>query len=278
MQRNVTISAVMPVYNTNASYLRPAIESILNQTWKDFELIIVDDGSEKGIYQVLLPFVSDKRVKIIRHEHNQGISSARNDGIAASRGKYIATADSDDISYSDRFEKQAIFLEQNPDVGVVGSDIRMIDDSGNVIGFRYYPATDKALRDVLFRCSPFAAPVTMIRRSVFEQTELYNLNFPPAEDIDLWFRIGQLMQLANLPDVLLDYRVHGDSASFRRLHRIERLTLQIRWRAWRTYGYRLSLADWLYNLAQAGSLYLMPAKVRIALYNFFRSRQRWKAE
>lgn len=203
----------MPVFNAEA-FLPAALESILGQGFGDFELIAVDDGSTDGSLAVLREFASrDRRIKIISRP-NTGIAGARNDAIAAADGRYIACADADDVSLPGRFQAQMQFLAEHPELAVLGGSLQEIDRAGNLLPTIYrYPTDPKVIaRDLLKGCC-FGQPSVMINRRMLLEAGGYRRAFPPAEDYDLWLRLAERHPLANLPDILVHYRVHPLSAT-----------------------------------------------------------------
>jgi hypothetical protein len=202
------ISVVMSVFN-GERFLREAMESILNQSFRDFELIVIDDGSTDGSAEILSSFAGqDSRVQV-HWQPNRGLVEALNRGFGLARGKYIARMDADDIAVRDRLLRQSSFLERNPEVGVVGGAIQRIDSAGKPLEVKHYARTDAEIKAALFRnCSELAHPAVLIRKEVFVQTGGYRAAFVDAEDYDLWLRIAEHCQLANLDEILLKYRVH----------------------------------------------------------------------
>lgn len=199
------ISVVMPVYNTKEEWLREAIESILNQSYKDFEFIIIDDGSDKSIEPVVNSY-NDDRIVFIR-QNNQGIARSLNSGFKIAKGEYIARMDSDDISMPERFEKQVTFLDNNPQITVLGSWFETFPKKE----IYKHPKNPKYLDFLKYCC--IAHPSVMLRRSVFEKFNLtYNPNYK-CEDYELWSRAVRILDFYNLQEVLLKYRVHSSNAS-----------------------------------------------------------------
>jgi glycosyltransferase involved in cell wall biosynthesis len=211
------VSVILPVYNC-ASYIQAAVTSVLFQSFSDFEFIIIDDGSTDQTPEILhLLASSDTRIRIITIP-NGGHTKALLTGLAVSRGKYIARMDADDLSRPTRFEMQVCFLNENPRCGVVGSAIKIIDPDGDTISHRRYPLTHAEIDSAHLErgaCS-LAHPGTMIRRSMLDLAGSYRPEFEPAEDFDLWTRLGENGVLANLEDELLCYRLHTKSASVTR--------------------------------------------------------------
>ena len=197
----------MPVYN-GEKYLKEAVESVLEQTLSDFELIIVDDCSTDATSEIIAGF-SDSRIVYLRNEKNLKISDALNRGISAAVGEYIARMDADDISMPERFEIQARFLDKNPDVSVVGCGIELFG-AGIAPSFRRFSATKTDMEADLIFSSPLAHPSVMFRRSLFwKEGFYYDPEFNGMEDYDLFWRISRKHRLSSVPDILLRYRLHG---------------------------------------------------------------------
>ena len=199
------ISVVMPVYNTKEEWLREAIESILNQTYKDFEFIIIDDGSDVPIEPIVNSY-DDDRIVFVR-QNNKGIARSLNYGFKIAKGEYIARMDADDISMPERFEKQVAFLNNNPNVSVLGTWFEYFPEKSIV----KHPQKPKYL-DFMKNCC-IAHPSIMLRKSDFEQFNLsYDYNYK-CEDYELWSRAVRVLNFENLQDVLLKYRIHSSNAS-----------------------------------------------------------------
>ncbi|MCX6730647.1 MAG: glycosyltransferase family A protein [Candidatus Roizmanbacteria bacterium] len=264
------ISVLMPAYNAE-KYIAEAIESILAQTFKDFELIISDDASTDKTWDIIKKYKDkDKRIFITRNSKNRYIAENRNVLVKLAKGKYIAWQDADDISVPVRLKKQSHFLEKNPQVGIVGGYLQFFDEKGTK-SIRKYATSDKELRKNIFRFSPVAQPTAMIRSECFKKVGLYNPKYPPAEDIDMSFRIGKFYEFANLPQITLKYREHLDSATFNKLKKIELSTLEVRRENDGKNGYKLSYLDRLYNLLQYVSIFVLPGRIKIALFNAIRN-------
>lgn len=213
---NPAVSVVMTVYNRERHVGR-AIQSVLEQSWDDFELIIVDDGSTDGTVGVVSRMAEkDRRIIMVSHTPNRGISYSANRGISASRGRYIARIDSDDIRTSESLRKQAEFLDRHPDTGVVGGAIRYFDESGRTGQILDQPVAPVALRWKLsFSCAVHHT-VSMVRRSVFERLGGYDESLAVTVDYDLFARAAEITRLANLPDVIGYLRRHEGRASVTR--------------------------------------------------------------
>ena len=266
------ISVLMTVYNSER-YLRTAIESVLNQSLKDFELIILDDCSTDSSWSIIEKYASqDERIVAIKNEVNLGGCQNLNKGLKILRGKYMARHDNDDWSYPDRLERQFNYMESHPEVGIVGGAIELIDKNGKTIGKRTYNLSDLEIRKKIFRYSPFAHPLVMVRKSVLDKVGcFYDPSFAPADDYDLWFRIGKESKFANLPDTLLKYRMLPGSITFSSTKKMEMKTIDVRRKYVREGFYRANWFDRLYNFFHQFSIGMFPSKMKISLYNFFRN-------
>lgn len=266
------VSVLMTAYNVEA-YIGEAIEGILAQNFSDFEFLILDDGSTDSTWHKILAYQGlDKRIKAWHGESNSGISAARNKLVGLATAEYIAWQDADDISLPDRLGLQYKFMSARPEVGICGGFLEFFDTSG-VLSVRKYAADDASLRKSIFRYSPVAQPVSMIRRELLLASLPYDLRWPGSEDLHMSFKIGERSQFANIQKVLVRYRQQPGSVTFRRLRMLELNTFRIRWRFVRSSKYHFGLLDLFYNLAQAASFWLMPVGWRIALFNFFRNER-----
>lgn len=231
---SVLVSVIMPVYN-NKNYVGEAIESVLRQTYKNFECIIVDDSSTDGSWEIIKKYVKkDKRVKAYRNKINLKIVKTRNKGFgfASKKAKYFAIMDSDDVCLPDRLKKEVEFLEKHQDYGLVGSHNIIIDEKGKEKGMRKYPTSWNDIRKVLTLYDAIAQPVAMIRAKVLrEDIGFYNERYTRCQDYDLWLRIGSKYKIANIDKALLKYRVSKTQGKRTHLRDTIRFTLEIQ-RKW----------------------------------------------
>lgn len=211
------ISVLMPLYNPEEEHLREAITSILNQTFTDFELLILNDGSKNNAEEVVLSF-NDERIRYIKQD-NMGLASTLNKGVDLASSDIVARMDQDDIAHSDRLEKQFRFLEENPNISIVGSWIKHFPKT-KIVKVPAFPD----LTDFLNSCV-MNHPTVMFRKSDFLKYDLrYNPELKTSEDYDLWTRAVRVLNFANLQEVLLDYRIHGGNMTVTRInlqHQIE---------------------------------------------------------
>lgn len=266
------ISVVMPAHNAQ-KYIKSAIESVLNQTFKQFELIIVNDCStDKTLSMIKYFSKKDSRIKIISNDKRLDIARSLNKGIAVAESNIIARMDADDISFSNRLELQYKLIKSSTNIAVVGANIKIMDESENEIATRSYPTSSKKLKDCLFRYSPFAHPVVVFKKNIFEEVGQYNPKYSPTEDLDLWFRFGRKYEFKSINKSLLKYRLSNKSSSHKDIKDLEILVFKIRFDAIFKYGYRPSLYDMVYNLFQFVTLWFTPAKYRIKIYNLLRNK------
>lgn len=201
-----TVSVIMPAYNAE-KYLREAIDSILAQTYTDFEFIIINDGSTDRTREIILSY-DDPRIIYLENEHNSGICITLNRGLDAARGRYIARMDADDISLPQRFAKQVAYLDAHPEVGVLGTDIEVFGEDIATYTFTQLHTPEECQAGLLFN-SCFAHPTVMMRKTVLDANNLrYNDNFRGLEDYELWWQTSKYTKLNNLAAPLLRYRHH----------------------------------------------------------------------
>ncbi len=271
MKSKPLISVVMPAYNAQ-EYMKSAIESILNQTFKNFELIIINDYSTDNTSNILKSFVKkDPRVKIINNKTRLNIAASLNKGISMAQSNIIARMDADDISLPNRLELQYKLIISSKNIAVVGANIIIMDIDENEIAIRSYPNSSEKLKDCLFKYSPFAHPVVCFRKNMFEEVGGYNPKYSPTEDLDLWFRLGRKYKFESIKKPLLKYRLYKSSSSNKSLKNLEILVFKIRFDAIIKYGYRPSPFDLIYNLLQFITLWFTPEKYRGMIYNFLRN-------
>jgi glycosyltransferase involved in cell wall biosynthesis len=211
------ISVCMPVYNTEP-YIAEAVESILAQTYRNFEFIIVDDGSTDRSLAILERFAAqDARIRLSSRPH-AGYLVRLNEMLDEARGDLIARMDADDVAMPERFIRQIDFLDAHPDVVAVGSRVLAIDSDGDPIAefctTQEHEEIDRAHLDV--RGGFINHPVAMIRTGVIRAIGGYRADYWPGEDVDLWLRLAEIGRLANLPESLLKYRRHLESIGYTR--------------------------------------------------------------
>ncbi|MBI5839972.1 MAG: glycosyltransferase family 2 protein [Chloroflexi bacterium] len=211
------VSVIMSFFNAER-FLEQAISSILDQTYRNLEFIMVDDGSKDQSWNIASRFGQlDSRIRLLRLEKNQGVSSACNGGLKIARGKYIARMDSDDVSLPERFSRQVDFMEAHPDVGVLGCGMRYMSESGKLLGVPPQFHGDLSIRWHMLFESPFFNPTVMMRKSVMDQFGLkYDLSaIYGEEDYELWSRFLLFARGENLSEIFLHYRLQSRSLTHR---------------------------------------------------------------
>jgi len=213
MRAEPRVSVVLPVRN-GQRYVRTAVESILGQTFDNFELLALDDGSTDDTPRILSELTAqDRRLRLIQTER-RGLVHTLNHGFDAARGEYVARMDADDIAFPGRIEAQVSALDREPELGLIGAAVRVIqDDDLRPLYTVRYPVRDHELRAALTFGSVFAHPVVVIRKTAYARAGGYRPQFAHAEDYDLWLRLAEVSRLANLADPLLDYRTHSNQVS-----------------------------------------------------------------
>lgn len=205
------ITVLMPVYNCEL-YVQTAVESILNQTFADFEFLIIDDASTDATVSILKKF-DDSRIQLIQKPVNSGYTNSLNYGLQLAKGEYIARMDGDDISYPERFAKQIAYLETHPEVVVCGTTYKIVGNDKRIT----LPEHHKAIKIGLLWGNCISHPSVMIRKKVLEEYAIqYDTSKEPTEDYDMWVRLLALGKLHNLQEVLLEYRVYGNQVSRKR--------------------------------------------------------------
>lgn len=200
------VSVVMPAYNAE-KYIRDSIESILSQTFTDFEFIILDDGSTDATASIIQSY-KDGRICFYPNERNMGVAATLNRGLELAHGEYIARMDSDDISLPERFERQVAYLDMHQDIAVLGSDLETFCDTGS-LGIRVLShSPDKLKEDLFFFCG-MAHPSIMMRRDIILALGGYDLDYDGLEDYELWCRVTERYKISTLPEVLFRYRMHS---------------------------------------------------------------------
>ncbi len=242
------VSVIMPVYNAGA-YLKESIESILRQTFSDFEFLILDDGSTDASLQIAERF-KDQRIKILKNGSNKGLVFTLNRGLDSAGGAYIARMDADDISLPERLRRQVEFMDAHADIGVLGTWIETIEAGKKYIN--RYPTDPEEVRAGLLFSASMTHPSVIIRKSVVDE---FHLRYDPAarhcEDYALWVELSRHTKLANIPEVLFRYRLYPESVS-------------------RTYGTEQRSGSEKIRLAVLAGLGLLPSNEERIAHNAFK--------
>lgn len=205
------VTVLMPVYNAS-TYLREAIDSVLSQTFTDFELLMINDGSTDESVSIIDSY-DDPRIRLLHNDKNLGVIDTLNKGLAEAKGEWIARQDADDISHSERLEKQVQVLEQDSEVALVGSWMQLVDTDNQELGVWQYPESSNRIRWASLFNSAVGHPTVMFRANLVRKAGGYSADFPHAEDFDLWSRLLEYGQFKNIGESLVRYRVHSQAVS-----------------------------------------------------------------
>jgi glycosyltransferase involved in cell wall biosynthesis len=251
-----TVTVIIPVLNPHPVYFPQAVESVLNQTLTDLELLVVEAPSQRSAADFLAKY-ADARVRHLRMEAPTTLVAQRNRGLAEARSDVVALMDADDVCEPDRLAVQVEYLQQHPETTVLGSEIQIIDEHGQSRGYREYPRDHEAIVATLPSYNPIAQPTVMLRkRRVLAAGGYLYTRFPATEDYELWCRLAvHGERFANLSRALLRYRIHPDGAKTSQLRGILRGTLEVKDMYWRG---RMGLAPRLRRLAERALLVLPP--------------------
>ncbi len=253
------VSVIMATYNST-TYLANAVKSILEQSLKELELIIVDDASTENTKETLKPFSIDTRLKAIYLEKNGGPSAARNAGIRISKGDFIAILDSDDIAFPTRLEAQYNFLKNNPDISICYGNVITYGDKESP-KIKRYPITNEQFTKMLLKYSPMCHSTAFIKREVFNKIGIYDETLHFAEDLDLWLRAKPYFKFGNCNQILGKYCVRSNSLINKNNRKCEKVTFDVRKKAIKEGLIKPSLSDIAYNSMHIASHYMLPQSV-----------------
>jgi glycosyltransferase involved in cell wall biosynthesis len=224
MTEQPLVTIAMPVYNAE-KYIKNAIDSVLGQTYPNFELVIVNDASPDSSKEIILSY-SDPRIRYFENEVNLGIAKTRNKCIQQAKGKYIAVLDNDDIALPNRLEKQVEFLETNSNYGLCGSFYDIINSTGDIIIKMKLPVTDIAVKTYLLFGNCFLNSSVMIQSKLLKD-RMYAEGFDMIEDYYFLYTISKMKKLSNLPFYTTQYRVHGKNTSIEKLDGMRKLSTKM---------------------------------------------------
>ena len=200
------VSVIIPTYNRD-NYLYSAVKSVLNQTFEDFEIIVVDDASTDNTKQIIDKF-DDKRIRYIRHKENKGGSAARNTGIKLSKGKFIAFLDDDDLWMPSKLEKQLDHINKNLEIDAVYTGAWRINKSGKIIRCNFPSLRGNIFPDILMKNCVGSCSMVLVRKECFNRIGLFDENLSAGQDWDMWIRLAKHYQFDYVNEPLVLYRVH----------------------------------------------------------------------
>jgi glycosyltransferase involved in cell wall biosynthesis len=221
------VSVLIPVYN-GAHYLDEAVTSVLQSSYPNFEIILVDDGSKDSSQHKCRAYARKyKNIHYYFFKKNKGLTRSLNFGVKKAKGKYIARINQDDIMTKERLSKQVAFLQSHPDHVIVGGAINLFTDTNPHFSKIYFPKTDAAIRNQWMVLSPYSDPTVMYRKDAWEKTEGYSQYYWPADDVHMWYQLGNIGKMANLNSVLTNVRWHDSCGSIKSHHRQMTKTWQV---------------------------------------------------
>jgi len=233
------ITVLMPVYNQEAAFLRKALESILNQTYREFEFLIIDDGStDQECLETLDEYAQkDPRIRLVRNEKNLRLTKTLNIGLSLAKGEFIARLDSDDFSQPERLEKQLKFMDANPECVLCGSWVYLVDEKDKIIGEKKSPASYSAIKKGIIGHNFFTHSTWFFKKDVIQKYGGYAEYAVKTEDYDLLLKLIPRHRVANIPHFLGSYRINQNSISFKDNKEQEKYSIIARFRALANYGY-----------------------------------------
>lgn len=261
------ISVIMPVYNSK-SYLCHAIDSILSQTYQNFEFIIIDDRSTDGSWEILTQYAKkNKRIKLLRNSKHYGIFVKAKRAILKTKGDFIARMDADDIALPSRLEKQIFYLNNHKKTVAVGGNCILIDRNGDVVGVKTFPAKFNEIYRYIFKFVPLQQPTLMIAKKRLPKNFHYYIDgMNIAEEVELIFKLFLHGKVENLKDYVLMYRLHENNTSLKNVRKTFILTLLARLRAIIKYGYKPSFAGIITTIMQIFVVLVFPKSMVLYIY------------
>lgn len=263
--KNPLVSVVMPVKDAG-EFVGQAVESIQKQTYKNWELIVINDGSRDKTGTILSRFSKkDKRIRVITHTKPKGIGVSLNEAIKLSKGKYIARMDGDDISLPSRLDLQVKYLTENTEIVAVGGQVEMIDGKGVIFAYKYFPTEAVKLREVIMWMVPMQHPAMMVRGDIYRKCS-YDENLKTAEDVDMMMQLLQYGEFGNIDQKIFQYRKADTSNGYHNVKTTFWLTLLGRIRGICLYGYKPSIKGLAITIAQVLVVGVLPSKWIVRLY------------
>ena len=234
------VSVLMPIFKPVLHIFTDAVQSILEQSYENLEFIIMEDPSPISIASVIRD-ADDPRIRVLKNPTRTSLLEQRNTGLRAARGELIAFLDGDDVAESTRIEQQVSFMLSHADISILGSQLRIIDETGTPLGWRCYPLSHRAIVEAMRLYNPVAHPSVMIRPQAINDVGGYKWSYENLnEDYDLWCRLAKAgYGFATSPEALTKYRIHPNGIKVRRVRTMLRGTIKVKRRHWRNeFGWR----------------------------------------
>jgi glycosyltransferase involved in cell wall biosynthesis len=259
------ISMILSTHN-NETTIKEAVSSILMQTFRNFEFIIVNDASTDKTLQILKK-IKDRRIKIISNKKRQGLTKSLNFALKVIKTNIIARMDADDIAHPKRLKTQFDYLQKNPKIALCGSWVELIDGNDQKIKVKKFPTSSVEIKSKILKFNPFIHSSIMFKKSIVKRIGAYNNNFRFAQDYEFLLRVASKFLTSNIPRPLLKYRLPSlKSISVKNLKNQEKFALKARLLALTKYNYPKWQALFLIKPMIS---YLIPAKIKLSIYKFF---------
>ena len=264
------ISVVMPVYNAE-KFLSQAIESVLTQSYKNFEFIIVNDSSSDNSYQICEKYQKiDPRIKLIQNKKHQGVGFTLNQAIGQSKGQFIARMDADDIMLPSRLEEQVYYLNRNKDIVCLGSWMKEINEKNETIGKRITPLLHEEIYEKMFYEMAIQNPTLMINKNLVPKDFQWCKTDGILDDLDLLFKLLKFGQFANINEYLMLYRIHDNNLSLKNIKQTFKEALVIRQNAIKKYHYKPTSKGKIISFFEQIIVNFMPSQSLYFLYKIFK--------
>jgi len=267
-QKQPLISVIMPAHNAG-KFVMQAIDSIINQTYTNWEMVIINDASNDNTYQILKKYSQNKKIKILKNKYNLGVAGSLNKALKMTKGEYIARMDGDDISLPKRLETQVKLLQNNPKLVAIGTQVNIIDEETRITAKKEFPINPKVCADMLMLTVPIQHPSLMVRAGKIKKYG-YNSHYKTAEDWDLYFKLLNDGQLSNTKETLFLYRQVFGTNGFHKIKRAFWLIFKIRLNGILKYNYRPTFIGILGTILQTIIVAILPQKLTFKLFNFWR--------
>lgn len=279
-QTQPIVSVIMPVHNAG-KFLAPAIESILAQTYKKVELIIVDDASTDGSWKTITQFAKKYKKQITAVQTKKQVNSAGNGatnyGLQFAHGSFVARMDADDIALPERIEKQVAYLLSHPEVILLGTQAYVVNEKGKITGKKSLPTAHEDIYEQYGVIHPIIHPTVMIRRSLLPNPKkIYEMKWDVNDDYYTFFKLLSYGSFANLPDYLLKYRIHGKNLSLTNPKTKFYNSVKIRLSAITKLGYNMTYKAWGLMFSQLVLVTLLPERAIVPFYMFLRGMSEQK--
>jgi glycosyltransferase involved in cell wall biosynthesis len=271
------IAILLPVYNAE-QFLRECLDSVIAQTYADWKLFACNDGSKDSSLEILNEYASkDHRITVLDNPENMGIVATINRLLKniPENAEFIALLDSDDVCLPDRMMRQINFLENNPDIGGVSSNLEIIDENSATTGFRKYPCSAELVRDALPYSNVLAQPAMMLRKEIIQRAGYYSSEYIGCEDYEFWLRILEFADFANLAEPVIKYRISSGQTKSRHLKATLKNTMKIQREYFQRIGCRIPFKLRLQHIA-GYILLLLPSQWILKIFCLITYRQRDK--